>query len=266
MSPDACLSLCCRIALVGVAISSAELLAIRREFGTCGVFDWRILRTCYFLNPRSPLAARAWAATGSYAAVVAILAVRFSASAFYIVLPNSQLAPAALALAVAGTLYIHFRCVYGLDGSDQMGLIVTMTGLLAALPSDPSASAVGLWFIAGQSCLAYTASGIAKLIATDWRSGQAIAGVLGTEIYGARWLGRFLHRRPSLCRSIGWTIIVFESCFCIILLGWTSAATGLLAMGLLFHLCIAIVMGLNVFFWSFVSTYPALIYCFLSRA
>ena len=134
MSPDACLSLCCRIALVGVAISSAELLAIRREFGTCGVFNWRILRTCYF-ESEVPLAARAGPRLGVYAAVVAILAVRFSASAFYIVLPNSQLAPAALALAVAGTLYIHFRCVYGLDGSDQMGLIVTMTGLLAALPA-----------------------------------------------------------------------------------------------------------------------------------
>jgi hypothetical protein len=34
-----------------------------------------------------------------------------------------------------------------------------------------------------------------------------------------------------------------------------------LGLGALFHLLNAFMMGLNKFFWAFVSTYPALIYC-----
>ena len=32
-------------------------------------------------------------------------------------------------------------------------------------------------------------------------------------------------------------------------------------MGLLFHMFNAFVMGLNKFFWAFLSTYPAILYC-----
>jgi hypothetical protein len=33
-----------------------------------------------------------------------------------------------------------------------------------------------------------------------------------------------------------------------------------LATGILFHLTIALIMGLNTFFWSYISTYPAILF------
>jgi hypothetical protein len=39
-----------------------------------------------------------------------------------------------------------------------------------------------------------------------------------------------------------------------------------IAWGLTFHLMNATVMGLNSFFWSFISTYPAVIYCSIMMA
>jgi hypothetical protein len=37
----------------------------------------------------------------------------------------------------------------------------------------------------------------------------------------------------------------------LVLLGW----------GVVFHAANALVMGINSFFWSFVATYPAILYC-----
>jgi hypothetical protein len=56
-----------------------------------------------------------------------------------------------------------------------------------------------------------------------------------------------------------WGVIAFECGSPSLVLGGTSGALLLTAVGLSFHLGTAVVMGLNTFVWAFGACYPAVI-------
>ena len=58
---------------------------------------------------------------------------------------------------------------------------------------------------------------------------------------------------------LGWAVIVFEVSFPLVLLTPLSIAIGILAIGVMFHLGSAAVMGLNSFVWPFPATYACVL-------
>jgi hypothetical protein len=103
-------------------------------------------------------------------------------------------------------------------------------------------------------------AGIAKLFGKDWRSGWAITGILSTRTYGHPGAVRILSRAPWLSRALCYTTIAFELSFIAAPVLPIPILCVLLFIAGGFHLGCAYLMGLNGFFWAFVSTFPAIIF------
>jgi hypothetical protein len=248
------------LVLGGVIIGDLEMLFRRREIAPGGFFSWELLRT-----------SRRWTVRGRVAAVadvvfpypnVVVLIVIQLVAAMLAALAAIEVVPAHDALwigtVLAISLLLHLRNQYGLDGSDQMRTIVLAGLVLFYVAPTDLARDVALVFIAAQAMLSYFTSGFAKLISPVWRDGTAIRDILSTRSYGSELATRVMKRLPSLSPALCWGTIGFE-CFLplLVLLGTTTCIV-FIGMGVAFHVGIAAMMGLNLFVWSFVATYPAL--------
>ena len=167
-----------------------------------------------------------------------------------------------LAAALAFNL---LRCGYGADGADQMFVIV-LTGLTVASTFPPDSLGVwfGLWFIAAQLTLSYTVSGWAKVLGPRWRDGSGLAGVFSTYGYGFRAISRLFNAYPLMSFTVSWLVIVWEATFG---LAWFLPPGGMifyLTLGVLFHLGVGLVMGLNNFIFAFLAPYPIVWLCMIT--
>lgn len=159
---------------------------------------------------------------------------------------------------------MHFRNPYGGEGSDQMSIIV-MVGLCigASSFSNQTMSLYSILFIALQSVLSYGAAGIAKLVSTKWRKGVAVYEIFNTGSYGHKDFALIISKNNKLGFCLSWSVIVMECAFPLTLLFPSPIVLFVfLLWGIVFHFFNAIIMGLNAFFWIFLSTYPCIIYLF----
>jgi len=148
-----------------------------------------------------------------------------------------------------------------LDGSDQMAAFVFSALAIARLTPTSAVASTLLWVVALQGCLAYLTAGVAKLISPIWRSGAAVPGITSTRMYGSVMAVRLVKGRPWLWMALAWSVILAECVFPASLAAPIPVALALLAGGITFHIMSGVVMGLNTFIWSFLSTYPAILWC-----
>lgn len=244
---------------IAVAIQALETLAARRLFASAGLYDWDVLST----NAR-------WTKTGvAGAALNAVLhcpvflvftSLQLVAS---LVLLSGQLPEWSLT-AVAVMLAVHMlfllRNQYGVDGSDQMMLLVLAALFAYHLHPTGVMLTITFGFVVAQLMLSYLTSGIAKALSPTWRRGDAVALILNTRSYGSRVLSQFLlcHRWAALLAC--WGVVCYECCGPVLVWTHPVAALAFIAIGTMLHLMIGLSMGLNIFFWSFTSTYPAVYY------
>jgi len=162
---------------------------------------------------------------------------------------------------VVQNLAFTWRRVMGDDGSDQMSAVILVTAAICVGPqSSPLLLKLGLWYLTAQCCLAYTAAGLAKLVSPIWRGGQAVPAILSTQSYGLPAIARFLKSRRRLSLILTWVVIIAESAFLLVLVIPWPWNLVFLIWGVAFHLSTAMIMGLNSFLWTFLATYPAVIY------
>lgn len=262
MTPDPHLrlALACTAALVsfGAAVSTLEWLRNRRQLRDDGLFSWRVVGT------RPALLGAAGAAAGallSYRGFVGVLGVRLAA---LVVLPaavwTGRGATVVLVAALGTTLLLNVRSPFGMDGSDQMTTQVLGALFLGSLPGTRLALEAALVFIALQSCLSYFTSGAAKALSPAWRRGDAVFRIFNTRTYGSPGAARFLAAHPAATRAAGHGAVAMECAFPLVLVVPYPFTLVFLAWGVAFHLVNALVMGLNSFLWSFVATYPAILY------
>ncbi|UFR06813.1 hypothetical protein KBP30_39080 [Streptomyces sp. Go40/10] len=250
---------CSRIAGVWVVISSTERLAALREVRPGGIYDPRVNITA-----GSPLGAPARMLLKKTDTLHRVLLVmRLMAGLALLLSPAVILLAGAWPVVALATLLAGRLVVYGGDdGSDQMLTIMSLT-FAVALPLglvDERIARAGVYFIGAQACLAYSAAGIAKLLSPDWRSGVAIRGILSTRTYGLKRVAVTVQRYPALALTLAVATVAFESTFLLAPVLPSVALLVLLAVAAMFHVSTAVAMGLNGFFWSFVATYPAVIF------
>ena len=162
-------------------------------------------------------------------------------------------------------IVMFIRNVYGLDGLDYMNLIVFSGAFIGVMFSELHfIQLVSLWFITLQYCLSTIIAGCAKIISKSWRSGTALTGIMSTAAYGNQRLHHLLINHGKLAKSLSWFIILFECVFSLIFLVDLPVAYVLVVLGIAFHAMIFISMGLNNFFFAFLSSYPAILYCLQS--
>jgi hypothetical protein len=249
---DASTALDATAVLVAVAtfLSAAELLALRAEFSSHGLFDARVLTS----TRRGVLAGRfTVVSTPRIAGLQLVLAVSVVVFLAFDISPSVPLVGLAAAAALQRVLL-----PYGRDGSDELGRILTITAGIAFLAAeDTYVVRIGLGFIAAQLCLSYAASGVAKLFGRQWRSGTAVPAILHTA-FGHEGITRSaLDRRPAVGKALTWLVIVFELAIPVgvVLGGWVALVA--LAGAAAFHLGIAVSMGLNRFAPWFFAAFPA---------
>lgn len=164
----------------------------------------------------------------------------------------------------------HLQGPYN-GGSDRMRLLLlsclwaSHLGPVAVAPADDLETVIARWprmamgYLAVQVVLSYTLAGYVKVMNRDWRRGQALADVFAFSVYPVSdGLRRWADARRALW-WLSWLTIVFEILFPLALLrpGLLYLA---LAAALGFHLVNAAVFGLNRFVWSWLATYPILVW------
>lgn len=254
------------IACIGAAISTLEWIAGRRELKDDGLFSWRVIGTRDIaVGTGTFTASLNWLL--SFRPFLSVLALRFVA---LILLPPAlwfHRGPIVVLFVVMfSSLLMHLRSPWGMDGSDQMLTQVFGALFLSTIAGSLLAAQAALWFIAGQACLSYATAGVAKALSTYWHDGKAVFAIFNTRTYGYEPIARFLLRRPRITKALTWGAVIMESAFTFALIAGYPGCLIFIAWGLAFHLMNATVMGLNSFLWSFVATYPAVIYCSMTVA
>ena len=238
------------IVAVGSIMSSAELVAVRAEFQRHGLFDPRVQRVTRRWSVRR------LAATLS---VPLLSSVQLVTAVAVIVCLALDVSPAAPLVVLAITAVLRtVRIPYGLEGSDSMSIIVTVALAVASVLEDHRVVVrIALLFIAAQLCLAYVASGVAKLFGRAWRSGDALRAILHTEFGHPGLVRATLDRWQTFGRFLTWSVIAIEISFPfgIVLGSWPAVVA--LAMIAALQVSIAFAMGLNRFLPWFLAAFPA---------
>jgi len=247
----------------GAALTGAELLALRREYRPEGFLGWPMAARLVSRR-RFPWPGRWMGAGMRERGVLVVAGIRLAAAlgllaATWAASPTAA-APLLAVVLVTGLLLMQ-RLPYGMEGSDQLAAITGIALLVARLfPGSARMAAAVAWFIALQAALAYLTAGVVKLRNAGWRDGTLLQGVLGTEFYGHRVLAGWL-ARPAAARAAIWGVILFELSFPLVFVLPAPLVAVWLAAGLLFHLTLAVTMGLNAFVWAFAAAYPAIWSC-----
>lgn len=248
-----------KVAVLTTAISALEQLASRQYLNEKGPFAWRVGRSrleqsnskLRFLSPMLP-----------YPRVLVFPQVKLLAAARLLLGNPGHKERAALVATVLGAsaaMSVHHH--YGNDGADQVSFMTLLATLLAkAFPHDEKAKRAVLRMIAFQSCLSYSASGAVKLASPTWRSGRAISGVFRTATFGDEDFYKFTKLHPMLPKLLGWSVILAETFFPVVMVTPKPVSRAILAGMGAFHLANSRFMGLNRFPFAFASTYPAVSY------
>ena len=191
----------------------------------------------------------------------AMLALRLLL-AIALMLGHLGLVGAMLLFLMALLLLLRWRGAFN-GGSDFMTL-VAITGLLLAqlagsLVDAPWGWRAGFWYITLQTVSSYFVSGWVKLLRPEWRSGKALTLFLDSGVYGPL-PAKSLLRHPKIAFLCSWSFTLWEGCFPLALLDVRLALVWC-AVAALFHFLVFWFFGLNRFFWAWLSTFPAIIYC-----
>jgi Vitamin K-dependent gamma-carboxylase len=241
----------------GALVSSLEWWALRREFTPSGSFDWKLTGSRRFLL-RHPRVGQGLALLFEPPGVLVLIAARALAALLLIVAAVTGTGlPVPFAVLALTSVLIHYRQPYGLDGSDQMTLIIAL-GLAVGLALGVESLAVA--FVAAQAVLSYFIAGVAKFGGRAWREGTAVPAILSTRSFGVPPLGARLSEQRWIGRGLTWSTMSFESLFPLALLAPGQLLVAFLVAGALLHLSSAVTMGLNVFPLAFIASYPCLIW------
>ena len=135
---------------------------------------------------------------------------------------------------------------------------IIWAGLFAyCLPINEVARTVAVGFIAAQLILSYWTSGIAKLLSRVWRRGSAIYLIMRMASYCSPGIAQICRKRV-VSAVFSWLTICFEVLSPFLLLGGKAGALSLIVLGTLFHVGIAVTMGLTTFVFAFIATFPIL--------
>jgi hypothetical protein len=240
----------------GIVLTSLGQLAARRDLAPGGFYDWSVVRARRGWTDKGLLAAPL-AALFSYPRVLAITVVQAIAALALVVGYPALTTVAALPILVVTQVLLRVRFQWGTDGADQIMFIVVV-GLLAFYVCPPGAlRETCLAFIGAETVLCYFSAGVAKALDPGWRNGTAVPMIVRSREFGLVRLSALVDRNEGLGKLLCWSTIAWEtSAPAFVALG-PRTCLGYLAAGIVFHVSVAVVMGLNDFVLSFVATYPA---------
>ena len=165
------------------------------------------------------------------------------------------------------SVLLLFRWRGAFNGGSDFMTLVGVSGLLiaqltGAVTDNPALGwRAGLWYVTVYVVSSYFVSGWVKLLRPEWRSGRAMTIFLDAGVYGPL-SPHSIYRNPWVARCVSWTFTVWEGCFPLALFD-VRIAWFMCGVAPLFHFLVYWHFGLNRFFWAWLATYPAVLYCAL---
>lgn len=175
---------------------------------------------------------------------------------------NAELGVSIALFLLAVLLLLRWRGAFN-GGSDFMTL-VGLTGLLlahglTAFTESATAWQLAFWYVTLQSLGSYFVSGWIKLMRPEWRSGRALTVFLDHAVHGPL-PANSVFRSPKVALVCSWSFILWEGLFPLAL--WSlHVAAMFCGLAAVFHFLVFWFFGLNRFFWAWLSTFPAILYC-----
>ncbi len=167
-------------------------------------------------------------------------------------------------LLFASSVLLLFRWRGAFNGGSDFMTLVAVSGVLLAQVigrfTDPAFGwRAGLWYVTVYVVSSYFVSGWVKLLRPEWRSGRAMTIFLDAAVYGPL-PAQSLYRHPRVAQLCSWAFTVWEGCFPLALLD-VRVAWVMCIIAPVFHFLVFWFFGLNRFFWAWLATYPAVLYC-----
>lgn len=164
-------------------------------------------------------------------------------------------------LAMVGLAVLILRRFQGPynGGSDKMGLLSLCCLTLAHWAPHEQWREYAFAYLGGQLTLSYFISGWVKVVNPKWRSGRALQDVFRFSAYPVSERLRSWADHPRLLAAMSWSVMGFELLLPLCLL-WAPALIVMLVIAATFHLANACLFGLNRFFWTWLSVYPAILW------
>lgn len=251
-----------RFLAVYILIDSAEKLSVSREFGSGGLFDWRVMRQNGYFKKRNAVCVQLADLIFNYYSWLGLIIMRGCAGLTLLLAPGyDALAQIMLLIVfVTGSLINLRNAPFGAETENRFALMIAGALLLRGLVPTPLVTHACLWFIALQSCLSYVTAGAAKLLNAEWRNGNGIGHVFdspGLVVPGKTTY--WLRQHNTFGKWLTWGTLGMECFFPLALIGqpflWLF-----LVWGVLLHAAIAIFIRLGKFFWIWIAAYPAIIF------
>jgi hypothetical protein len=251
------------IASIAVIIDAIEIVVERRQYSSSGIYNLEVLRT-YKKWMMYRWIAPIYNILFDYPNYVFLVIIQLLVAILMISHLFTNLSLFFVIIILVVHILSHLRNRYGMNGSDQLQIIIFASlstfYITSATNGDPILLKSSIFFLALQTIISYFMSGLAKLASPVWRNGTAIAGIMNTESFGNKVFAQILINNPLLSKLICYWVILFECVFPILIFMGVNTTMFVLLNGILFHLSTAILMRFNSFLWSFIATYPSLFF------
>jgi hypothetical protein len=255
LSLEQALSASARLLGLAIALQTVELLQLRHTLSDAGIWRYSLLAR----EHAAVVAPLRWIFSRllPYRAFLCVLIAQLACAT--VVIACGWLQPMPVLLFTLLLTCVRFRGTFN-GGSDCMTVAIAMALSVASCAHAwPLVCAACLGYIAVQSTLSYAIAGLTKLKEAPWRDGRALQELLRCHQYGLpKGLQRLLGG-PRRMRVLSLLVIGFECGFVLALVN-RDIALCWIALGTLFHLGNAAVLGLNRFLFAWLASYPALLY------
>ena len=236
-------------------INAAQWFADLRQWSDGRALGWDLQRLRRGRLYRANFSRCLYNSTG-----LSILAgIQIITSVALMVTPFSVATIALLGCFAVATLLLALRG--GPDGADKMAMVVATGALLQSFGvsfGEQRLVLAGVLWAGGQLTLAYFASGASKLLLAPWRQGDALEAVFSSYMWGHRCMAAIVRDRGT-AKLLAWLVMLPELTFPLALLVPFNWLCAILALFFLFHMAIAVIMGLNHYPWAFLAAYPSVL-------
>ena len=230
---------------------SLEFVKLKEQISEKGIWRWSELRTEILFLPSFDVHFLDFIMPERN--FIRLMKTRMVAASLLFLIPHSTILLAFL-FAASFLITIRWRGSFN-GGSDYMSLITLLILLIGSLNEKWIAGC--LWYLSIQVILSYFLAGIHKAKKAKWQRGEAAADFISAPHYQAPTFLLRLLENASISKIFSWSVLAFELAFPLVLFFPRTFLTA----GALFHFSKFAICGLNRFFWVWMATYPALIFC-----
>lgn len=257
MTPELCIELTALIGTAGVLLDSFEILSVYGIYRDSCIFGWPLKHSLF--RWWIPGTGRILNYLYSYPVYRALLLLDIILC-LLVLLNYTNFFYLLIVIACIRILSTIRNGFAGSEAADHMLNMVLVCCCAFIILHETSSRYLIVYFIAAQAVLAYFSAGVVKAVKRRWIEGDTLRYILSTSLFRNSAFVKVLCSHPTIEKMICRSVVLFECCCPLLVFISVKGCLVFLSLGVIFHVSIAIVQGLNLFPFAFISTYPAILF------